>query len=63
MPLESRDSSSLVLSHQAAIPGNICYQDGGEPTLDVGLVRVAPRPKPDFSMAKMLKYVCLGVHE
>jgi hypothetical protein len=62
MPLEGRDGGGLVLGHQAAIPYDVRHQDGGEPTLNVCLVHMAPRPKTDFSITKMVKHVLLGVH-
>jgi hypothetical protein len=62
MSLEGRDSGGLVFGHQAAIPGDIRYQDGGEPALNVCLVHMIPRPKTDFSIAAMVKHVLLGVH-
>src|SRR5206468_5763774 len=43
MSLEGRDGGGLVLGHQAAIPGDIRHQDGGESALDVYLVHIAPR--------------------
>ena len=44
MSLEGRDGGGLVLGHQAAIPGDICRQDGGESAFDVCLVHTVPRP-------------------
>jgi hypothetical protein len=42
MALEGRDGSGLVLGHQAAVPGDIRHQDGGESALDVYFVHIAP---------------------
>ena len=62
MPLEDGNRVGLVLGHQAAIPGDVRHEDGGESALDMYLVHIAPRSKTDFSSAEMLKHIFLGVH-
>src|SRR5262249_36735331 len=54
MSLEGCDGGDLVFGHQAAIPGDIRHQDGGEPALNVCLVHMVPRPKTDFSIVAMV---------